>query len=717
MKSDCNIWRDENGVCHAEGDDTISAFEMMGYAHGRDRCMQIVLMRTLGQGRASELLNAGDDMLEIDTFFRRMNWTGSVARELEKLTSEAMNVVEAYCAGVNRAMAESIPWEFKLLGFRPELWRPEDIILIFRMVGYLTLSQSQGEMERFFIELVQAGVDEERLKALFPGIMGGLDIDLVKKINLQERLVAPSSLWNIAPPLMMASNNWAVSGSKTASQKPILANDLHLEVNRLPNVWYEIVLTTPDKCMMGATMPGLPAVLVGRNQDLAWSATYTFMDGTDSWVEQCRDGKYYREPDQWMPFDERKEIIKRKKKDPIEVVFYENNHGVLEGNPHQEGYYLSTAWAPGRSGSESLNNIVTMFSTKTVEQGMAALGGIETSWNWVLADREGSIGFQMSGLMPKRREGVSGFVPLPGWEEKNDWQGFHQAEDLPRCLNPECGYFVTSNQDLNEYGNVDPINVGMGPYRSDRISDLLSENDNITREYMYQLHMDVFSKQAEMFMEILVPLLPDTPNGNMLKQWNFEYTADSKGAYLFDRFYKELYRAVFGVNGFGEAAVGHLQEHIGIFNDFYINFDRVLLSEKTSWFGDRTRAEIYREAAEKALTTAPEKWGNVRRVIMKNILFDGKLPRFLGFDRGPITIIGSLATPHQGQIFESANRLTTFAPSLRMVTDLAEDDLYTSLAGGPSDRRFSKWYASDLDNWAAGRYKQVRVDAEKTFKF
>jgi len=264
---------------------------------------------------------------------------------------------------------------------------------------------------------------------------------------------------------------------------------------------------------------------------------------------------------------------------------------------------------------------------------------------------------------------------------------------------------------------VDPINVGMGPYRSDRISDLLSENDNITREYMYQLHMDVFSKQAEMFMEILVPLLPDTPNGNMLKQWNFEYTADSKGAYLFDRFYKELYRAVFGVNGFGEAAVGHLQEHIGIFNDFYINFDRVLLSEKTSWFGDRTRAEIYREAAEKALTTAPEKWGNVRRVIMKNILFDGKLPRFLGFDRGPITIIGSLATPHQGQIFESANRLTTFAPSLRMVTDLAEDDLYTSLAGGPSDRRFSKWYASDLNNWAAGRYKQVRVDAEKTFKF
>ena len=98
------------------------------------------------------------------------------------------------------------------------------------------------------------------------------------------------------------------------------------------------------------------------------------------------------------------------------------------------------------------------------------MGRLETSWNFVLADREGNIGYQMSGLMPIRREGVSGFIPLPGWEEKNDWQGFHQPEDLPRCLNPECGYFVTSNQDLNEYGKVDPINVGMGPYRSDRIA-------------------------------------------------------------------------------------------------------------------------------------------------------------------------------------------------------------------------------------------------------
>jgi penicillin amidase len=692
------IWRDKHGVCHVEGKDKTEVFGLMGYAHGKDRGMQILLMRILGQGRASELLDSNDQVLEIDKFFRRMNWTG------------------AYCKGVNRAFAEKIPWECKLLRYKPEPWCTEDAILITRMIGYLTLAQSQGEMERLFIEFVQAGMDEERLNELFPGILGGLDIDLIKKIKLQERIVSPASLWNIAAPLMMASNNWAVSGKKTASGKPILSNDPHLEVNRLPNVWYEMVLKTKDRYSMGGTMPGVPAMLVGRNPDLAWSATYTFMDSTDSWIEKCKDGKYMREPDNWTHFTEREEIIKRKKKDPVTVVFYENKHGILEGTPHKEGYYITTAWASALSGAVTLDSIIKMFDAKTVTEGMDLFGRVETSWNCILADKDGNIGYQMSGLMPKRREGVSGFVPLPGWEEKNDWQGFEKREDLPRCYNPECGYFVTTNQNLNEYGKVDPINVGMGPYRSDRIGKLLSENNEITREYMYKLHYDVYSTQAELFMKILGPLLPDTRQGKILKNWNFEYSADSEGAFLFDRFYKELYLEVFGKNGFGTEAVEHIDKHTGMFNDFYINFDKILLSEKSLWFGNHTREELYLQAAEKALKSQPEKWGNTRKVIMKNILFDGKLPKFLGFDRGPITLIGSLATPHQGQVFESAGRQTTFAPGFRMVIDLGTDEMNTNMAGGPSDRRFSKWYCSDLENWISGKYKTIAVNSEKKYK-
>jgi penicillin G amidase len=709
MKTNSKIWRDRHGVCHVEGEDRTTVFEWMGYAHGKDRGMQILLMRILGQGRASEILDSSDEMLAIDTFFRRMNWTGDTSAQVEKLTPDAKRIIESYCNGVNRAFSEKIPWEFRLFGYRPEPWKIEDSILIARMIGYLTLAQSQGEMERFLIELVQAGMDEARLNELFPDILGGLDVELVKQIKLQERLVPPTSLWNIAVPVMMASNNWAVSGKKTRSGKPILANDPHLEVNRLPNVWYEMALKIGDKYAIGGTMPGAPALLVGRNQDLAWSATYTFMDGTDSWIEKCKEGKYFREPDMWVKFTERKEIINRKKKDPVIVTFYENVHGVLEGNPYQEGYYISTAWAPAFSGAISLNSIVEIIDAKTARQGMDLLGRIETSWNFILADREGNIGYQMSGLMPKRREGISGFVPLPGWEKENDWQGFEDCHDLPRSYNPECGYLVTTNQNLNQYGKVNPINVGMGPYRSDRIEGLLAEKSDIDCEYMFKLHYDIYSTQAESFMTILSSMLSDSRQAAILKNWNFEYSADSEGAFLFDRFYKQLYRDVFGRHGFGTDVVDHLDQHTGIFNDFYINFDRILLSKTSSWFGGRTREEIYRQAAEKALKSLPEKWGNTRKVILKNIIFDGKLPKFLGFDRGPITIIGSLATPHQGQIFESAGRLTTFAPSFRMVTDLSTDEIHTNMAGGPSDRRFSKWYCSDLENWITGKYKTIDV--------
>ncbi|MBW2655824.1 MAG: penicillin acylase family protein [Deltaproteobacteria bacterium] len=709
-------WRDKHGVCHVEGKDKIDVFGLMGYAHGKDRGMQMLLMRILGQGRASELLDSSDEMLGIDTFFRRMNWTGSMSLEIEKLSPEAKEIVAAYCSGVNRAFSHKIPWECKLLGFRPDPWCIEDVILISRMTGYLTLAQSQGEIQRLFIEFVQAGMDEQKLNEFFPGILGGVDFDLIKKITLTERLVSPVSLWNIAAPLMMASNNWAVSGKKTASGKPMLSNDPHLEINRLPNIWYEVVLKAEDRYAMGGTMPGVPGLLIGRNPDLAWSATYTFMDSTDSWVEKCKDGKYLREPDIWDSFIEREEIIKRKKKESVKVVFYENRHGILEGDPNKEGYYLTTSWASAFSGAVTLDNFNKLFDAKTVTQGMDLLGRVETSWNFILADTDGNIGYQMSGLMPKRRKGISGFVPLSGWEEKNDWQGFENPQDLPKCYNPDCGYFVTSNQDLNEYGNVDPINMGMGSYRSDRIGGLLSENNDITREDMYKIHYDVYSTQAAVFMKILAPLLPDTPQGKLLKKWNLEYSADSEGAFLFDRVYKALYLEVFGKNGFGTDAVDHIDKQTGIFNDFYINFDRILLSEASVWFGDYTREEIYQKAAEKALKAQPEKWGNTRKVIMKNILFDGKLPRFLGFDRGPITIIGGLSTPHQGQIFESAGRQTTFAPGFRMVVDLSTDEINTNMAGGPSDRRFSKWYCSDLENWMSGKYKTLVVTAEKKYK-
>jgi penicillin amidase len=157
----------------------------------------------------------------------------------------------------------------------------------------------------------------------------------------------------------------------------------------------------------------------------------------------------------------------------------------------------------------------------------------------------------------------------------------------------------------------------------------------------------------------------------------------------------------------GDSVVNFLKTDSGIFADFYLNFDRLLLSKKSKWLNNQTRDDVYRQAAERALAVLPKEWGETRKYKMTNILFGGKLPAFLGFDRGPIVGIGNRATIHQGQIFTSAGRLTTFFPSLRIVADMATDELFTNLIGGPSDRRFSKWYCSDVKNWLSGIYKKL----------
>ncbi|MCU0847307.1 MAG: penicillin acylase family protein [Spirochaetes bacterium] len=715
MKKNITIYRDENGIPHIEAENKADVYYGMGYMHARDRGMQMILMRILGEGRLSELLDSSDTSLQIDTFFRKMNWRGNTERYIAGIGDLEKQVLDSYVQGVNDAFNESIPGEFKLLGYRPEAWKAEHTIIIARMAGYLTLSQSQDEMERMFVEMVQNNVPVPLLEELFPGNLKGLDVGLLKKVKLQEKVVPPETLWGKAVPRMMASNNWVISGKKTASGKPILSNDPHLEVNRLPNVWYEMAADIGGRYIIGATMAGAPAFIIGRSNDLSWGVTYAFIDCIDSWIEECKNGRY-RYDGKWKDFEVRKEFILRKKKTPVELTFYENDHGVLNGDPSENGYYLSSRWTAAESGLQSMKYFLKLWDARNVREGMDALGQIEAFWNWVLADRHGNIGFQMSGLVPKRRPGVSGFIPLPGWDKKNNWKGLVNYRDLPRAYNPVKGFFATANHDLNKYGKVKPINMPMGSYRADRINDILEKGDSFTPEDVFKMHYDVYSLQAELFMKIIRPLLPDTEQGRVLRDWNCEYSLDSKAAYLFEELYRGLFLEVFGKNGMGEGAVDFFGKETGLFVDFYQNFDRILLAKKSAWFGGKSRDEIYTGAIEKYLGVKPIPWGKTHGVLFKNILFDGKLPRILGFDRGPYPLPGGRATIHQGQIYRAAGRLTTFFPSFRFVTDFSKDEAHTNIAGGPSDRRFSKWYISDLKNWMKKRYKKITPKSANKMK-
>ena len=412
----------------------------MGYCHAMDRGIQMMLMRILGQGKGSEYIDNSDGMLEIDKFFRQMDWNNNINGEIAKFSTSEMEKLQAYCKGVNLHFSKSKPWELKiLLGYKKFDWEIEDIILMSRMAGFLTLAQSQGETERLFIEMVQNGATKEMLNELFPNILDNYDEEIIKKIKLKDKIVPDAVKWNSIINPMMASNNWVISGKKTKSNSPILSNDPHLEINRLPPVWYEISFELGEKAAYAATMPGISSLLIGRNKDLAWGATYTFMDAIDSWVEDCKGGEYLKD-EKWHSFRERKEIIKRKNKTDVELTFFENEHGVLEGNPFEDGYYLTTLWSGKFGGARSIKSGLSLWNAIDVKQGMEYLGGLEMSFNWVLADTQGDIGYQMSGLLPKRKEGNSGFIPLIGWDSENDWNGFHTHCDLPKSYNPKEEY-------------------------------------------------------------------------------------------------------------------------------------------------------------------------------------------------------------------------------------------------------------------------------------
>lgn len=707
-KDKITIDRDNHGIPHIIAKSEIDLYKGLGFCHAMDRGLQILLMRILVRGKASEFLESSDELLKIDIFFRKMNFTENLEQQKKLLTKEAIDMCKAYCEGVNEYFSKKIPWELKLLKYKPELWDIEDIFLIIKLMSYVSLSQSQFEMESLFIQMVKAGFERAKLDELFPNILNGLDEELVKKVKIEEPFVPNNIKWEKILPKFMASNNWVISGNKTVSGHPILANDPHLETNRLPNIWYEAVIKISDeKYMMGGTIPGIPIFASGRTHDIAWGLTYSFTDSVDSWIENCKDGKYLNHENKMLDFKIRKEIIKRKKKDPVELKFYENEHGILNGNPFEEGFYLCTKFTANFYGANTVNNIAKLWNAKTVSETMKYIGNIELTFNFVIADRLGNIGYQMAGLTPKRREGISGFIPLAGWEKNNDWLSFVKGEELPRCENPKTNYFITANNNLNKYGIEKPINICMADYRAKRIERILNEKDKISIQDIYKMQYDVYSIQAEMFMNILKPLLPDTKQGNILKNWDYNYDLESEGAFLFEVVYKALLTDIFSFQGFGTETINYLLKETGIFVDFYENFDRILLSKDSLWFRDEDRDKLYKSIIEKALKVEVKKWKDVQKLTFTNIFFNGKLPSFLGFDKKDIELRGGRSTIHQGQIYRSDGRVTSFTPSFRTITDLSTNEIHTNLAGGPSDRRFSKWYISDLNNWVNEKYKII----------
>jgi penicillin amidase len=689
----------------------------LGFAHACDRIAQMTLVRLIGQGRLCECLSDSEESLAVDIFIRRQGFTQLARDEVDRLAPETREMAEAYSAGVNDYLENhSLPWGLRLAGCRPEPWEPADSLLTVLMMSYVGLAQTQQDVEKFLIQLIHDGCDLEKLKRLYAPHLDAVDaelVELIRGLSIVEPLVPP--LPDVLPRIT-SSNAWAVAPARSASGNALQCNDPHLECARLPAIWYEVVMKLPDDYQIGITMPGVPGLIMGRNRNLSAGFTYGFMDMIDYFIEECRGGKYFRESGD-QSFRVRKETILRRKHAPVEIRIFENEHGLLECDPHAEavpdGRYLVRAFSSKLGGTaRSLDVLARWPQAKSVAEAQRIVREASISCNWVLADRNGNIGYQQSGLLPARQH--SGLHPVPGWKRESAWRGLVPADQLASEFNPPDGIICSANEDRQRPGAPLAINLSQGPYRSRRIRELLEAGDRHTLDGMRAMQRDLFSVQARRFMEILRPLLPDTAAGRILSKWDLLYDAASVGATLFEAFYSKLLETVFGDGLFGRTRWEAFANSTNLLVAYFQRFDEALLSDDPVWFEGRTRDEVFAAVAASVLSDSavPHRpWGDVRQVMMKNLLFGGKLPpwlnRLAGVDYGPIVLPGNRSTLVQGAIFNSHGRLATFAPSYRFITDLGTDEVATALAGGPSERVFSGMYSIDVPRWLAGEYKRL----------
>jgi penicillin amidase len=713
------IARSTGGVIEIWGQTDHELATGLGFAHAHDRCVQMMLARLAGQGRLSECLKADEEMITVDIFMRQLGIARTAGHDAEACLTAARQLAEAYAQGVNACLErQRRPFELLLLGYRPEPWTVADTLLTIKLMSYVGLGQAQQDLEKLIIQAIHGGVSVAKLKKLFKPHLDDLDEELVewiKRLRIEAPLLPPEVRFLSALPRMMASNNWAVAGSRSRSGTPLQCNDPHLECNRLPAVWYEAIMHTTDDYRMGATMPGVPGLVMGRTRELSFGFTYGFMDMVDYYIEECKDGRLLH-GDHARELEVRTETVRVRKGTPIELTIRENEHGVLEADPRQEqladGVYLVRAWSGHRWGAEgTLEALAALPGTKTVVEAQQVLRQVTISCNWVLADRRGNIGYQQSGQLPVRRH--SGLHPVLGWDSDYAWSGLAPAEQLHSLLNPAQGFIVTANNDLNPPDGPLVINSPMASYRADRITALLAEERLLGIDDMKEIQLDLYSLQAERLMELLRPHLPDTLFGRLLKGWDLKYQRSSRQASMFEAIYQALLRRVFGEGLLGEEAWDALLASTGVLTDFYGFFDRALLDddEVTTWFGEEGRDAIVAAAVTEVMddlqATTITPWGQYQRVMMSNLILGGKLPVWLGFDYGPIELAGGRATVVQGAVYTANDRVTTFCPSWRYHTDLGTDQIETVLAGGPSGRRFSPHYRTDIKLWLAGGYKQL----------
>jgi penicillin amidase len=719
-----DIARDDNGIPTIAAPSWLDALYGLGYMHAVDRKTQVLFARAVASGRGAEQIRDKDELLETDFFFRRTGLHLDLADAVAEFDEETLNEITVYCDGVNdglKAKGRSLP--MRATGFRAEPWTPASVVLVGRLLSFGGLAVSQLQNERLLIELIHAGADPAALTEMFEPRLDEVDFDLVRQVTMSNQMSDDALELLVDLPRLAGSNAWAVRPERSATGHALLAADPHLEINRLPAIWYEVNMRWPQNYLIGATLPGCPLFSVARTPRLAWGVTYMKGDTIDFFIEECRPGGQsgwqYRREDQWHDFELRRETIERKSDDPIVMDIYENDVGTLDFDLNsvdlkgaETGFFLSIAWV-GRqvSAAKAISTWLELTKAPDVTAGKETVASCtQPTLCFVMADRDGHIGLQGCGSFPKRRLDHSGLAPLPAWDPANHWQGWLSRDLLPSIYDPPEGFLATANEEANPPDGPLLVTQTVHDYRLRRIRERLSELPAATVKDMQRLQYDVVSVQARELLDVFLPHIPDGPLKQKLTTWDYSYAADENGCTLFLNLYRNVMMELLGhKRGMGWRRIVYLCSRAGFSSMVMTAADRLLHRDESWWWHGRDKGAIIRRAAEKVSDFDPPPWSEVNYFHFDNRFFGSKhVGRLLGYRSKRKPMPGNHATIFQGHVYHTARHESTFAPSYHFVTDLGTDEAWTNLPGGPSESRFSKYYRTDVDRWIKGEYKLLR---------
>jgi penicillin amidase len=681
---------DRLGVPHIHANSIDDALFVQGYVTAQDRIFQMDLLRRYNAGELSEVL--GPQMVETDRESRRLRLRRIAEAAYVTMPAGDRAAMAAYARGVNEYLAThrgNLPLEFTLVGYQPRPWSVIDSLLIcLHMYRSLTTTFRDEMLKQ---SMLSQG-DPALVRELFPVRTG--------------------------PEPQPGSNAWVLAGSRTASGKPLLSNDMHLEYS-LPGIWYMTHLTAPGLDVSGVALPGAPGIIVGHNRRIAWGITNLHFDVQDLYREKIDDrtGRYVYDGKIEQARGER-EIIRVKGQNPVEVVTWVTRHGPIIAADDKER--LALRWTAGEPGVVQYP-MLDIDRAENWQQFTAALSRFPgPGSNFVYADVDGNIGYHAAGYLPKRN-GWLGDLPLDGTSAAHEWDGYIPFDQLPSAFNPPSGLIATANQNPFPENYPYPVNGNFAPHqRVSQIRALLEARKGWRAEDLIAVQKDVYSSFDHFLARQMVAAYEKRGASSerldavvkLLKDWNGQMEKNLAAPFVTTLAFQHLRTAVVERAAPGKGLVYDFQMTRGI-------LEKMLRERPARWFDDydelllRVLADAVDEGRRMQGTDVSKwQWGRALRIRIDHPVTH-QIP-VIGsyFDIGPVPMSGSSSSVKQ--------TTTRLAPSMRMTADLGDwEQSRLNVTTGQSGQILSPHFRDQWNDYYWGRTYPMPFDkvAGSTLEF